>query len=47
MIEPTPDVSYIVVGSQDRLSKIKSYQIEGNSDKEGKGQSMHSVPSSI
>ena len=32
MIEPIPDVSYIVVGSQDRLSKIKSYQIEDGTE---------------
>ena len=32
MIESTPDVSYIVVGSEDRLSKIKSYQIEDGTE---------------
>ena len=32
MIESTPDVSYIVVGSKDRLSKIKSYQIEDGAE---------------
>ena len=28
MSELIPDVSYIIVGSKDRLSQIKSYQIE-------------------
>ena len=32
MIESNPDVSYIVVGSEDRLSKIKSYQIEDGTE---------------
>ena len=32
MIESTPDVSYIVVGSEDRLSKIQSYQIEDGTE---------------
>ena len=32
MIESTPDVSYIIVGSEDRLSKIKSYQIEDGTE---------------
>ena len=32
MIQSIPDVSYIVVGSKDRLSKIKSYQIEDGTE---------------
>jgi hypothetical protein len=32
MRESIPDVSYIVVGSEDRLSKIKSYQIEDGTE---------------
>ena len=29
MIEEFPMVSYIIIGSKERLSKVKSYQIEG------------------
>jgi hypothetical protein len=32
MLELIPDVSYIIVGSRDRLSQIKSYQIEDGTE---------------
>ena len=32
MVQLIPDVSYIVVGSSDRLSKVKSYQIEDGTE---------------
>ena len=32
MLELIPDVSYIIVGSKDRLSQIKSYQIEDGTE---------------